>query len=561
MLLWEGEDRSMSLKKIYIMNGGFIVRRKKLLSMLLATALVITSFAGCSAKEEKTNVQGNVATQPPKVNENAGVTNTPKERQKVSIMSFDYSGQAMMGPNAEQVIKVLEDYTQTDVEFQFVPSDAYEDKLSLTLASGSDMPMIIACGSFNANIVNNARAGAFWDLNDFIFDEAKYPNLSKANKNICNMVSVDGGLYGIYRARTLGRNGFGYRKDWADKLGLKEPETIDDVYNMLYQFTHGDPDGNGKKDTDGLNLCKYTGPLDIMQTWFGVGNGWVEQNGSLVPVHRTPEYEEALDWFKKLYDDGLIAKDWAVRETGTWMDDNKNGLSGMYIDTIDNARKVWDYYVNNNIPSVLNDGTIASFPMGGGIAKTAGGQKHTLATAGFNGFFVLTKGGCKTEADVEAALHFLDKMNDDEMQILSSYGLKDIHYSLDENNVFTDIKGDNKDTLLLDYEALNQTVAYIPTNMITGIKIPTTERQDIQAELYIENEKNVVFNPAAALIINSETYTLNGANLDQILNDARTQYIVGEIDKDGLKAAWNLWASTGGNDVIKEVNDAYAKTK
>ena len=36
----------------------------------------------------------------------------------------------------------------------------------------------------------------------------------------------------------------------------------------------GDPDGNGKDDTYGLCLCKYTGPLDIIQAWFGAGNQW-----------------------------------------------------------------------------------------------------------------------------------------------------------------------------------------------------------------------------------------------------------------------------------------------
>lgn len=80
---------------------------------------------------------------------------------------------------------------------------------------------------------------------------------------------------------------------------------------MMYQFTYGDPDGNGKDDTYGLCMCKYTGPLDIIQAWFGAGNQWKEVDGKLVPVHQTEEYLEALKWMKKMYDDGLIYKDWA----------------------------------------------------------------------------------------------------------------------------------------------------------------------------------------------------------------------------------------------------------
>ena len=72
---------------------------------------------------------------------------------------------------------------------------------------------------------------------------------------------------------------------------------------MMYQFTYGDPDGNGKDDTYGLCMCKYTGPLDIIQAWFGAGNQWKEVDGKLVPVHQTEEYLEALKWMKKMYDD------------------------------------------------------------------------------------------------------------------------------------------------------------------------------------------------------------------------------------------------------------------
>ena len=45
------------------------------------------------------------------------------------------------------------------------------------------MPMVITYGSdLGANIVQAAKDGAFWDLNDFVWDEEKYPNLSKMNE-------------------------------------------------------------------------------------------------------------------------------------------------------------------------------------------------------------------------------------------------------------------------------------------------------------------------------------------------------------------------------------------
>ena len=46
-----------------------------------------------------------------------------------------------------------------------------------------------------------------------------------------------------------------------------------------------------------------------------------------------------------------------------------------------------------------------------------------------------------------------------------------------------------------------------------------------------------------------------------ILEDARTQYIVGQIDKQGLEDAWDLWYKSGGKEVIEEVNAQYQANK
>lgn len=114
---------------------------------------------------------------------------------------------------------------------------------------------------------------------------------------------------------------------------------------------------------------------------------------------------------------------------------------------------------------------------------------------------------------------------------------------------------------------LNQLIAYIPYKtggyQVEGrtIKVESTERTDLQAKVISENEKYAVFNPAAGYLINSETYSLNGANLDQIISDARTQYICGQIDEAGLKAAWDNWAAQGGTTLIEEINNLYKQDK
>lgn len=519
--------------------------------MALAMVVIMSAgglFTGCGSAKTSSNttVNNSVAKA-----EDKSATTQSNEPYKISMMTFDYDGDPLSGENGKVVKSKIEEYTNTSLELQFVPNDSYEDKLSITLASGQDMPMIIAVDGLTPNIINAAKAGALWSIDEYIYDKTAYPNLSQSNEGVNKSISIDGNLYGVYRARVLGRNGVGYRDDWAEKLGLSEPKTIDDVYNMLYQFTYGDPDGNGQKDTYGLNLCKYDGPLDIMQTWFGAGNGWVEKDGQLIPSHQTAEYLEALNWYKKLYDDGLIASDFAVRDTATWQDDNKNGKAGAFVDGLDGSRRIWDYFVTNNVDASMN--------LVGAIAKDANSEPRTMATSGYNGFYVITK-AAKTEEDLKRCLEFLDKMNDDEMLLLTGYGLEGIHYEFDAEGYLVDLDLDDP-VAAKAYSASNQLVSYIPNLKATNVKFKTTERVELQEKIYKENENYVVFNPATPYLVNSNTYTLNGANLDTIVKDARIQYIVGQIDEAGLKAAWDQWAATGGSDIIKEVNEQYQKDK
>ncbi len=476
-------------------------------------------------------------------------TGGASEKPHVTFMLIDANGSPMTGERSDEVKQYIRDYTGTDIEFQFVQHDRYDEKVGLVLASSSDLPMIMHVNTLSSGIVDAAEAGAFWDLNDFIWDEKKYPNLSKANKDILKALTVNKKLVGIYKARELGRYGFGYRADWAEKLGLSEPKTIEDVYNMLWQFTYGDPDGNGKNDTYGLAMCRYTGPIDIIQSWFGCGNGWIELDDELIPVHKTPEYRKALRWVKKVYDDGLIAPDWAVRETTTWRDQVNKGEAGMYIDVIDSCRRIWDYLEKNKIPSVADPSKIASMKLMGTI------NGRTLATPGYNGFLVVTK-AAKTPEEVEACLHFIDKMCDDTMITLASYGLKGYTYDIDSEGYLIDIKTDQNQAKI--HASLNQSICFIP-KMLNEVKpvMRETERKRRESEVTLANRKYAVMNPALAYLANSPAYALNGALLDQLLSDARTQYICGRIDEAGLQAAFEKWDKQGGAQIVAEVNALY----
>ena len=73
--------------------------------------------------------------------------------------------------------------------------------------------------------------------------------------------------------------------------------------------------------------------------------------------------------------------------------------------------------------------------------------------------------------------------------------------------------------------------------------------------VYEDNEQYAVANPAEPYV--SATYSKKGPQLDAIMAEAKTKFIVGQITEDEYKAEIERWKTMGGADVIKEINEAY----
>ncbi|MDF2887630.1 MAG: extracellular solute-binding protein family 1 [Lacrimispora sp.] len=513
---------------------------KKAMAVTLAGTMAL-SMAGCSSK---------TTSQTAGESKESGAANAGDGKAAISMMVTQFYGTELKNDHSDEVIKKFEDYTNTNVDFRWEANDTYNEKLGLALMDKDNMPMIITGkGDLSANVVDAAKKGAFWDLSEFIKDSASYPNLSKADPQVLKSMTVDGKVIGLYRAREIGRFGFSYRTDWAEAVGITQaPKTVEDVYNMLYKFTFEDPDGNGKDDTYGLEMTKYVGPIDIMQSWFGTGNEWVEQEGKLIPVHQTKEYKEALIWVKKIYDNGLIRKDWATVDSGTFGDALKKGEAGAFVDVMDSAKRIWNYYIQNDIKSVTDPTKTAAMTMVGPI------NAKTLATSGFNGYYLITKAGAKTEEDVKNCLHFLDKMCDNEMLVLADYGLEGVTYDLKDGKV---VVRNNLEVQQTPHTGLNQTICYVPNLASTNPVLEKEEPTIAQDKAYAENKKVAVFNPALGYLANSGVNAEVGTDIEQIIDDARTQYICGQIDEAGLDAAAKQWLDRGGDRLVEEINQLY----
>jgi putative aldouronate transport system substrate-binding protein len=325
---------------------------------------------------------------------------------------------------------------------------------------------------------------------------------------------------------------------------------------MLVAFTKNDPDGNGKNDTFGMAVTKYNGPWDNIQVWFGAPNGWgIDKKGELIPAHQTAEYDEALKWFRKIYSEGLVNKDFATYDSSKW--DNllrsETNVAGFTVDVGDRFIKLGEFFEKNNMPGKVQ--------MVGGFANSKAEEK-LLPTEGFNGILAFSKSKIKTEEDLKSSLDFVDKLSDAEILNVINYGFEGVHWNLNKQLGYVENIDISKQPELGYARGLKQILTGYVSPEQHAKELPAAPLNEIRtlaAQVQLENEKYVVKNPASAYT--SPTYVKVGAELTKIIEDARIKYIMGEIDDVGLQAAKEQWLKAGGQEVIKEYNELYKANK
>lgn len=71
------------------------------------------------------------------------------------------------------------------------------------------------------------------------------------------------------------------------------------------------------------------------------------------------------------------------------------------------------------------------------------------------------------------------------------------------------------------------------------------------------SDKHAAFEGGSEGVRISETYNDVGAELDTLLSDAATKYIMGEITKEDYLAQLEVWKERGGEKIAEEFAAAY----
>ncbi|MBU8638488.1 extracellular solute-binding protein [Bacillus pumilus] len=460
------------------------------------------------------------------------------KKVKLTWMAILYHQQ----PPKDSVLKEIEKLTNTELDITWVPDAVKEDRLNSALAAGN-LPQIVTIQDIkNSSAINAFRSGMFWEVGPYLKD---YPNLSKMNKLINKNASIDGKLYGIYRERPLSRQGIVIRKDWLENLNLDTPKTLDDLYEVAKAFTEKDPNQNGKADTIGFtdrNDLIY-GAFKTLGSYEGMPTDWKEDNGKFTPDFMTDEYMNTMKYMKKLRDNGYINKDFPVTSKTQQQELFSQGKAGIYVGNMVDAVNLRDDATDKNMKvDILNR------------IKGPGGKERVWASGGHNGIFAFPKTSVKSEAELKRILAFFDRIAEEDVYGLMTYGIDGEHYKKEEGNTFVREESQVK-SWQTDVQPLVSLVGIDKRYLKNKGDAVRTKYEELEED----NQKIIVANPAESLY--SETASERGNELKKIIDDATYKFILGDISEDQFKKDVEKWKSNGGNKIIEEYEASFKKSK
>ncbi|MFC4022294.1 extracellular solute-binding protein [Oceanobacillus longus] len=339
---------------------------------------------------------------------------TTEEGGTIKILSNVVGGKD--ADELELFVKELEEKLGIKVDMEKPPSD-YDQKLLTSISSGEKYDIIYLTKDLMDILVDQ---GALMQLNDQIDSSETLSNKAVIPQSEWEQITYDdGAIYGVFNKSEGGTMPI-VRQDWLDKLGLDQPTTLDEFYDVLKVFTEEDPDGNGKADTYGLSTA---GLYDIQPFMSAAGVKYkyvVDEEGNRTIPYATEDAIPVYEWFNMLHEEGILDPNFATNDTGK--------MREMFLTDRVGIVTYWDAWVGlfNNIRQEEDPNTEFQ-------------AKGITGAEGPNGF-MLRRGDPSLFAipvnaeNPEGALKFLEFWHSEEGNILGTLGVEGHDYTVDNGN-------------------------------------------------------------------------------------------------------------------------------
>jgi putative aldouronate transport system substrate-binding protein len=299
---------------------------------ILALLMCFGSLTGCQPVKRETEKDLDLSK--PTISDKElyfNETGYPIVDEEITVTTI-YSERANYYPDdPDEVLywKKLRELTNIKIDFTYIENDATAVNLFFATSEFPDF--------FIRNITPDrlyeygVKGGSFLDISDMIYKYMphlvsrfkEYPDMEKA------MVELNSKVYGIpmYRGGTTAFvASIFYRKDYLEKLELKQPDTVDEFYDICKAIKNsGLTQGYAPYHPASKGLGVFE-PLFFPAFGEAHQAGFADDGkGNVVYNKITEQYKHYLEYANKLYKDGLMENEYLSLDSATLASRVKSG--------------------------------------------------------------------------------------------------------------------------------------------------------------------------------------------------------------------------------------------
>lgn len=301
----------------------FDVKTKEIsrVAVIVTVVMVLSALAGCIPA---VNVPNSTTTASQGGTTSAAGTTTEASKPRLNKIVYVDDTWADQPKMVEGFNKFVSEQLGYEFELRPIPTETYTEKINVMLLSG-DAPDLLELPDNPYDFCQYYKNGFLAPLRKLVENS---PKLKHINPDIFERYTYNGDWYGMplqgYDLKVMY-----LRQDWLDNLGLEFPETTDELYTVLKAFTFDDPDKNGKNDTIGLTLPYYVHDQHPLFYAFDATYLFREDaNGKIIDGFTQPQMMDALNYVKKLLDEGIFDNEWVTTTNSMQREKTTSGYAG-----------------------------------------------------------------------------------------------------------------------------------------------------------------------------------------------------------------------------------------
>ncbi len=467
------------------------MRKKKILSVLLATAMMSAMFTGCGgggddAASTNTN-SGDSA--------NSGSSGSGEIKEFTAF--FAVPGSEINDDN--EIQQLIAEKTGVKVKETWLTGQTAQEAVG-TLIAGGEYPDFIDGGDGCAQLYD---AGALVALDDYI---DKYPNIKeflteqewdklRQEDGHIYWINQFGNIYGEEKATTHNDEAFWIQTRVLEWAGYPEVHTMDQYFDLIERYNEANPtmeDGTANIPytilcDDWRYFCLENAP-EFLDGYPNDGSCIVDpETLTIIDYNTTPTAKRYFQKLNEEFKKGVVDPESFTQTYDEYIAKLSTGrVLGMIDQWWDFAYTVRDSLKQQGLdlkgcdyvplPITIEEGIKNQWHNSGGVLNVASGIAITTS--------------CK---DVEGAMQFINDLLDQDVHDLRFWGVKDVDYNVDENGEFSrteEMRMQSSDTA---YKASHScTYSYFPQYAGTsrdGINAMKPENQP--KEFYDALSKNV----------------------------------------------------------------------